>query len=92
MSDFPENIKFWNFLKFLLVYIIPVIVSACLVALIYKAVATMGLIFCIVFVIISFPIYIYCVIIKYLLKMINNDKIMVWIEKPWNGPTISFKK
>lgn len=91
MSDYPENIKFWNFFKFLLVYIVPIVISACLVAIVYKVIESISVVLCVIFVIISFPIYLYLVI-KTLWKMINNNKITNWIEKPWDGIAINFKK
>ena len=91
MFENPAQMKIWNFLKFVLVFVIPLILGASILAMIYVFLQSINAIMTFVIAVITLTLFCYFYI-KYIYRIIDNDKVMDWIEKPWNEPTISFKK
>lgn len=91
MFENPAQMKIWNFLKFVLVFVIPLILGASILAMIYVFLQSINAIMTFVIAVITLTLFCYFYI-KYIYRIIDNDKVMDWIEKPWSEPSISFKK
>lgn len=82
MFENPAQMKIWNFLKFVLVFVISLILGASILAMIDVFLKSISVIMTFVIAVITLTLFCYFYI-KYIYRMIDNDKVMDWIEKPW---------
>ncbi len=84
-----QDMRLWNFTKFLSVYVAPLILGCFILASFYHLINPLVSFLFVVIVIVTFVVFIYFVI-KYLYWLMDNEKVNDWIAKPWNN-SITFK-
>lgn len=82
-----QDMRLWNFTKFLSVYVIPLVLGCFILASFFQLINFLPPLIFGLIVIVCFIVFCYF-IIKYLYWLMENEKVNDWIAKPWNNSII----
>lgn len=82
-----QDMRLWNFTKFLGVYVIPLVLGCFILASFFQLINFLPPLIFGLIVIVCFVVFCYF-IIKYLYWLMENEKVNDWIAKPWNNSII----